>query len=323
MIDHDRIFKELIRTFFVEFLELFFPELHAELDADSLEFLDKEVFTDVTEGEKHEADLIVKARLRGQEAYFLIHIEAQSEWRSFFPRRMFTYFARLHESHQAPVYPIVVLTAESPLYAVPSEYVVAVSDWTILQFNYRVVQLNRLSWRDFIWHENPLANALMAKMQMTPQEHVQVKLECLRLILTGKLNPARMKMLTGFVDTYLQLSEDEDGLVQAQLADLVPREAFMEWVSPFERWGEMRGLKQGRIEGQMEEALKILLRLYKRRFGLMKDKVETRVRALPITEIEELSEAFLDFKEATDLTRWLNEHAAESDAPPKPTRKKR
>ncbi len=78
MIDHDRIFKELIRTFFIEFIELFFPELHADLEPESLEFLDKEVFTDVTEGEKHEADLIVKTRLRGQEAYFLIHIEAQS-----------------------------------------------------------------------------------------------------------------------------------------------------------------------------------------------------------------------------------------------------
>ncbi|HEY9876014.1 MAG TPA: hypothetical protein V6D12_21465 [Candidatus Obscuribacterales bacterium] len=29
MIDHDRLFKELISTFFVEFLELFFPEVIA------------------------------------------------------------------------------------------------------------------------------------------------------------------------------------------------------------------------------------------------------------------------------------------------------
>ncbi len=27
MIDHDRLFKELLSTFFVEFLELFFPDL--------------------------------------------------------------------------------------------------------------------------------------------------------------------------------------------------------------------------------------------------------------------------------------------------------
>jgi hypothetical protein len=62
MIDHDRIFKELIKTFFVEFVELFLPDVYVDLDQGSIEFLDKEVFTDVTSGEKHEVDLIVKAR---------------------------------------------------------------------------------------------------------------------------------------------------------------------------------------------------------------------------------------------------------------------
>jgi hypothetical protein len=30
--DHDRLFKELLTTFFVEFIELFFPELAEGLD---------------------------------------------------------------------------------------------------------------------------------------------------------------------------------------------------------------------------------------------------------------------------------------------------
>jgi hypothetical protein len=62
VIDHDRLFKELLSTFFVEFLELFFPEVIAYLEQDSLEFLDKELFTDVTAGEQYEADLVVKAQ---------------------------------------------------------------------------------------------------------------------------------------------------------------------------------------------------------------------------------------------------------------------
>jgi hypothetical protein len=82
MTDHDRIFKELLRTFFLEFVELFLPEALVDLEADSLEFLDKEIFTDVTSGEKHEADLLVKARLRGQPSFFLFHVEAQASTRS-------------------------------------------------------------------------------------------------------------------------------------------------------------------------------------------------------------------------------------------------
>ena len=41
-VDHDRFFKELITTFFVEFLMLFFPKLAESLDRDSIEFLSYE-----------------------------------------------------------------------------------------------------------------------------------------------------------------------------------------------------------------------------------------------------------------------------------------
>ena len=43
-IDHDRLFKELISTFFVEFIELFFPQVMAYLDPKSVILLDKEIF---------------------------------------------------------------------------------------------------------------------------------------------------------------------------------------------------------------------------------------------------------------------------------------
>ncbi len=66
-IDHDRLFKELISTFFIEFIELFFPQLMDYLDRDSITFLDKEVFTDVTEGERHESDLVAQVKFRGKE----------------------------------------------------------------------------------------------------------------------------------------------------------------------------------------------------------------------------------------------------------------
>lgn len=74
MLDHDRLFKELLTTFFVDFLELFLPELASRLDHDTLVFLDKEMFTDVTSGERHEVDVLVRSRLLGQETFFLIHV---------------------------------------------------------------------------------------------------------------------------------------------------------------------------------------------------------------------------------------------------------
>ena len=114
MIDHDRLFKELLTTFFVEFLELFLPEVLTYLERDSIEFLDKEVFTDVTAGERYEADLIVKAKFLGQDSCFLIHVENQSSKQASFDKRMFRYFSRLYEKFDIPVYPIVLLSYDSP-----------------------------------------------------------------------------------------------------------------------------------------------------------------------------------------------------------------
>ncbi len=41
------------------------------LDRDSITFLDKEVFTDVTEGERYESDLVAQVRFRGKESFFI------------------------------------------------------------------------------------------------------------------------------------------------------------------------------------------------------------------------------------------------------------
>src|SRR5579871_6985626 len=98
--DHDRLFKELLTSFFIEFVELFRPEVAVYLDPASIEFLDKAVFTDVTVGERHEVDLLVKARFQGENAFFLVHVENQSSTESEFPKRMLDRKStRLNSSH--------------------------------------------------------------------------------------------------------------------------------------------------------------------------------------------------------------------------------
>src|SRR4051794_40182120 len=95
--DHDRLFKELLRTFFREFIAAFVPNVEQFIDPLSIEFLDKEVFTDVASSDRHEVDLLVKARFKGRDAFFLIHIENQASAQEDFAARMFRYFARLYE----------------------------------------------------------------------------------------------------------------------------------------------------------------------------------------------------------------------------------
>src|SRR5262245_25514132 len=113
-IDHDRLFKELLTTFFREFLLLFAPDLHAQLDESAVEFLDKEVFTDVASGDRHVVDLLARVRLRGQASVVLVLVENQDKPQADFARRIFHYFARLDMKHGVPVYPMAVLSYAAP-----------------------------------------------------------------------------------------------------------------------------------------------------------------------------------------------------------------
>ncbi|MEO1802753.1 MAG: Rpn family recombination-promoting nuclease/putative transposase, partial [Cyanobacteria bacterium J06629_2] len=209
-INHDQLFKELLTTFFVEFLELFFPSVLEYLDTDTISFVDKELFTDVVGGEKKIMDIIALAKFQQQNYSFLVHIENQASNDTEFNRRLFRYFCSLFLKYDHPVYPIVVFSYDSPQRLDRSSFIIDFPDKQVLNFDYEIVQLNRLNWRDFLQQQNPVAAALMAKMKIDQRDRPKVKAECLRLMVTLKLDPARMYLISGFVDTYLDLNSQEE-----------------------------------------------------------------------------------------------------------------
>ena len=305
-INHDRLFKELLSTFFVEFLELFFPELAKYLEADSLEFVDKEIFTDITQGERREADLLVKCRMQGRETFFLIHLEHQSKRQKDFARRMFFYFARLTEKFALPVYPIALFSYDKPNTAEKSQYSVDFPDRKVVEFNFAVIQLNQLNWRDFLTKDNAAASALMAKMGIKKADRVTAKKECLRMIARLKLDAARTHLLGGFVDSYLELLAEERKKLEAEVKKLPFREKeeIMEITTSWQREGRKEGRKEGLQQGLRRET-ELVLRLLKKKIGNLNKIKEQQIFSLPIEQIEELGEALLDFKDEKDVESWL------------------
>jgi hypothetical protein len=309
MIDHDRLFKELLTTFFVEFLELFLPELTACLDRESLVFLDKEIFTDVTAGLTHRADLVAKAQCRGQESFFLVHLEHQAQPQAEFAGRMFSYFAALHAKHHLPVYPIALFSHGS-LQAEPDEYRIGFPDLKVLHFRFRTIQLSRLNWRDFVRQNNPVASALMARMGMTAAERPRVKLECLRLLVTLRLDPARMRLISGFIDSYLRLNQQETLLFQEQAATLLQQDektGVMELTTSWKEEGIEIGKEEGIAIGREKER-QLVLRLLRKKFGSLDPQWESRIAQFSFEQLAELGDAFLDFTSRTDLQHWMAAH---------------
>ena len=313
-IDHDRLFKELLQVFFIEFLKLFFPAILKYLEQDSLIFLDKEIFTDVTAGDKYEVDLIVRGKFLGQQAFFLIHVENESGKRGHFNRRMFGYFSRLLDRYELPIYPIVIFSYDAPQLPEINAYEVAFPDFAVLSFHYQVVQLNQLNWRDFLNQPNPIASALMAKMAIDSKDRPKVKLECLRMLATLKLDRAKMQLISGFVDTYLKLTTAENQIFRQQLIEIEPekQEGVMQivtsWMEEGRQQGMQQGMQQGLGQGKQLGELAMVLRFAKKYFGNIAEQTKIGIEQLSCLELEELGEILLDFKTETELIAWLAEH---------------
>jgi predicted transposase YdaD len=301
-IDHDRLFKQLLSTFSLEFFELFLPDLAATIEPDSLRFLPQEYFVDLTSGEKHIVDLLMEVRQAGVPAAFLILLEAQSTAEADFAQRVFFYFARLYQKYRQKIFPIVVFSFDQPYRLEPNTHIVEFEQRRVLEFSFESIQLNRLNWRDYLNQANPVAAALMSKMAIAPADRPKVKAECLRVLTTLKLDPARTQLISGFVDTYLQLNAAEVVSFQTEIdrMDLVQREQIMQLTTS---WKE-----EGRQEGRQEGQSQLVLRLLGRRVGRLPEATIGQIQQLPIAQIEALGEALLDFSGFEDLTDWLQQH---------------
>jgi hypothetical protein len=299
-INHDQLFKELLTTFFVEFLELFFPSVLEYLDTSTITFVNKELFTDVVRGEKKIMDIVVQAQFQQQNYSFLIHIENESSSKTDFNQRLFRYFCNLYLRFDRPIYPIVVFSYDSPQRLDKSNFVIDFPDKQVLNFDYSIVQLNRFDWRDFLKHKNPLAAALMAKMRIDKSDRPLVKAECLRLLVTLQLNPAKMQLISGFVDTYLNLTQQEEAIFQGELStiDKEQQERIMELTTSWEQKGIAKGQKEGQVA--------TILRLLNRKFGSLPEDLALSVKSLEPSQLDVLTEDLLDFQSIDDLQNWLS-----------------
>lgn len=291
-INHDQLFKELLTTFFVEFLGLFFPSVLEYLDTDSIQFVDKELFTDLVRGEKNILDLVALAKFQQQDYSFLVHIENQASNAPEFNQRMFRYFCSLFLKYDRPIYPIVVFSYDSPQRLDRNNFVIDFPDGQVLNFDYKIVQLNRLNWRDFLHQKNPVAAALMAKMRIDPLDRPTVKAQCLRLMVTLKLDPAKMQLISGFVDSYLRLNSTEEALFQSELGTMDTREQeqIMQITTSWEQKGQSN----------------TILRLLNRKLGNLPEEIATRIKSLEPNQLDSLTEDLLDFETFDDLERWLS-----------------
>ncbi|PRX67108.1 putative transposase/invertase (TIGR01784 family) [Cohnella sp. SGD-V74] len=192
----------------------------------------------------------------------IIHLEPQSYYQEDFPERMFLYSSKLYEKYRRRILPIAVFS-HTRQEKEPNRFGWSFPFLKVMNFRYYSLQLRKKGWRRFVRTDNPVAAALLSSMGYNKKQRVAVKFEFLRMVTRLRLDPARMKLLTVFFETYLQLttSENEQLLKKIDRTNLKEEVAMMEWMTSWEKMGLEKGLKQGREEGVLKSKEEIAAKM--------------------------------------------------------------
>lgn len=253
---HDQLYKELIDTFFEEFLEVFFPDIHNNLNFQQIRPLSEEVYTSMTDGEARRLDIVIEAKLKETDVVVIVHIEPQSYKQTNFNERMYHYFSMLHNKYRKPIIPIAVLSYDDDWEE--NQYTLAFPFFHVITFNYLTLHLRKKNWRDYIGSDNPVAAALLSEMGYTKKERVQVKKEFLRMIVRMNLNPAKQRLIYGFFESYLKLTEVEEEQLMREIDKLPEANKIFEIPISYEEKGKEIGKAIGKEIRTREIAIQML-----------------------------------------------------------------
>jgi hypothetical protein len=208
---------------------------------------------------------------------------------------------------RAPAYLFARCNYPSPRRSAAQRHQLGIGRRSILSFEYQVVQLNHLAWRDCLGHPNPLAAALMAHMRIARHERWQVKAAALKQVLDLTLKTAQRQMLAAFISLYLPLNAQETAQFEAAVATWQPhtKEAVVELISEWEQKGIEQGIEQGLAQRRLAERRDLVLRQLERRCGPLPAHVQAAITALSPERLLVLSEDLLDFTSSAALERWL------------------
>lgn len=294
----------MLRNYFQEAIEFFFPTLAAPIDwSQPWEFLDKEFqqIAPAAETGKRYADQLVKVWLQsGDTAWILLHIEIQANADRRFAERMFIYHLRIFDLFGEHPLGLAILCDDNANWR-PRYY----RFWhpaTRLYFRFSYAKLldYRQNWSALEANENVFAVVAIAHLQAQATrpdaERKALKFSLIRQLYERGLERTTIQDLFRFVDWVMILEEQLASEFWQELREY-EQERAMPYVTSVEKIGFARGLEQG------ERSL--VLRQLIRRFGPIAPELHTQIEMLPVKPLEALGEALLDFQDLADLQQWL------------------
>jgi predicted transposase/invertase (TIGR01784 family) len=278
--DADTPWKQILRLYFPEAIEFFFPEIAKQINWKiPPEFLDKEFQQITPDGEigKRYADQLVKVtRKRGQPLILLLHCEIQAQKEKHFTERMLIYALRIFDLFHQTASSLAILCDTQADWR-PTQHILK-APGTQIQFNFTAVKLldYRKRWAELEASRNPFAIVVMAhlKAQETKKNAAsrkEWKFQLVRRLYEKGYNRSEVINLFRFLDWVMVLPKQ---LTNEFWTDLKTYEESKEmtYITSVEKIGFERGLKQGVQQGvqqgQAEERRSLALKMLQENVSL-------------------------------------------------------
>ena len=175
--------------------------------------------------------------------------------------------------------------------------------------------VHRVYLADLANHPTPSVGLQLLRLLVA--EPAEVRLQAQRMAQQARTNPAALPLplsaLMNLLETILvyRLPALTHVEIQAMIGlthtDLKQSRFYQEVFQEGQKEGLEKGLEKGRETGRREESLSMVLRLLRRRLGVLPSVQEERIRCLSLTQAEALADALLDFQTPGDLVAWLDQ----------------
>jgi hypothetical protein len=285
--NYDESWKGAISEYFQQFIEFFYPDIHAEIDWQKKPIsLDKELaqITASSETEKRQADKLFKVwRLSDdQEIWILIHIEVQSQYETEFAERMFIYNYRAFDLYRKPVIGLAILGDNRPSWK-PNSYSYGLGD-SELKYKFAVKKLLDYQWEELERSKNPFTIMVMAHLRTQSstqdlEQRKEWKWELIKSLYERGYAKLEIVNLFKFMDKMMTLPPE----LQEQIKTRV-RQYEAEREMPFLSTMEEMAEKRGEEKGEKSNNKKSIINLLQKRFGELPETLRESVN-----KIEEMS----------------------------------
>ncbi len=296
---HDPLIKQILQTFLPEFVTLFYPDIAERLDFATVEWIDKEVFTDPPGGRQRTADTVARVQTKtGEPEILLLHIEPQRKRSSAFPFRVFEYWFLLRRRYQIPVLPIALYLAPGAGGIVTERYTESLFGDTQLVFSYHAVGIPDLDANAYYDSDNPISSTFAALMKdKQTGDKVTRRLRIFGQESLRRMDASRRAYLIAFVEKYLKFNAREQADFEQRLQTPEGNQ-----VQPIMTEYERRGVAQGVAQGKVEALRQNIVVVMETRFGAVATPEWERVQRIEsVDELERLFRVALTAKDKSEI----------------------